>query len=146
MAESSQKANDLPSDVQRKPGLKDGPAFRILVVDDNIDAAKALSWMLETLGHKVYVAFDGNTALKLAQEVVPHAVLLDLGMPAMNGLELCQVMRQSAELRNTIFIAGTGWDPKHAQEMSKEAGFDHYLLKPIEMEHLRKVLTGLMDY
>lgn len=133
-------------DQQGKPRTQERPLLRVLVVDDNVDAAKTLGWMLELMGHKAYVAYDGTTALKLAQKVLPHAVLLDLGMPHMNGLELCQVMKQSADLRNTVFIAETGWEPESHEGLSKEAGFDYYLVKPIEMDNLQKALSSLLKY
>ena len=133
-------------DQQGKLRVQERPLLRVLVVDDNIDAAKTLGWMLELMGHKAYVAYDGATALKIAQKVLPHAVLLDLGMPHMNGFELCQVMKQSADLRHTVFIAETGWEPERHESLSKEAGFDYYLVKTIEMDKLQKTLSSLLKF
>ncbi len=123
---------------------KDDFLLRVLVVDDNLEAAKTLGWMIEMLGHKVRLAYSGRHALETAKTFLPHAVLLDIGMPGMNGYEVCQIMKQSPELRKTAFIAQTGWDPKENKAMSKEAGFDHYLVKPIDTDALQKVFSSLI--
>lgn len=123
---------------------KTGPVLRVLVVDDNPKSAKTIGWMIETLGHKVQIAFDGKTAIENAKEFAPHTILLDLGMPQMNGYELCQIMKQSPELRGTIFIAQTGWSQQEYEELSKEAGFDHYLRKPINIDTLQTLLSSII--
>lgn len=124
---------------------KKGPLFKILIVDDNVESAKTLGWMIEALGYEPQIAYDGTTALETAKSFLPHIVLLDIGMPGMNGYELCQVLKQSPGLRNTVFVAQTGWDKKNNQDISKEAGFDHYLVKPIDMKELEKLLATKLD-
>ena len=123
---------------------KTGPILRVLVVDDNAESAKTIGWMIESFNHKVQLAFDGPTAIQTAKDFTPHAILLDLGMPQMNGYELCQIMKQSPELRETIFIAQTGWSQQEYEELSKEAGFDHYLRKPINIEVLQTTLSKVV--
>lgn len=137
--------SEMPQNISldRQPG-KDDFLLRVLVVDDNLETAKTLGWMIEMLGHKVRLAYSGRHAMEIAKTFLPHAVLLDIGMPGMNGYEVCQIMKQSPELRKTAFIAQTGWDPKENKAMSKEAGFDHYLVKPIDSDALQKVFSSLI--
>ena len=117
--------------------------YRILVVDDNENCAKIMMWALEELGHTAVMAIDGPSAIKLAIYFRPDAVLLDIGLPGMNGYEICQAMRKEPVLRNTIFIAQTGWGQKEHRERSKEAGFDYHLLKPVDIEVLKNILLIL---
>jgi CheY-like chemotaxis protein len=121
-----------------------GAPLRVLVVDDNLQSAQTLGWMIESIGHEVRLATSGNMALDTATEFTPHVVMLDIGMPGMNGYELCQVMKQSPDLRKSVFVAQTGWSKEEHQDMSREAGFDHYLVKPIKLEELEKLLSLLL--
>ncbi len=123
---------------------RQGAPLKVMIVDDNVESAKTLGWMIETLGYQPLVAFGGTDALKASKTFLPDAVLLDIGMPDMNGYELCQVMKQSHDLRNTVFIAQTGWDKKNNQDISKEAGFDHYLVKPVDIIELEKLLKSIV--
>lgn len=128
-----------------QPLAKQGTPLKILIVDDNVESAKTLGWMIEALGYEPFVTYNGADALEASRTFLPHAVLLDLGMPRMNGYELCQIMKQSHDLRNTVFIAQTGWDKKDNQEISKEAGFDHYLTKPVAIVELEKLLKKIVS-
>lgn len=128
-----------------QPLAKQGAPLKVLVVDDNVESAQTLGWMIETLGHEPFVAYNGTTALEAAKSFLPHVVLLDIGMPQMNGYELCQIMKQSHDLRNTVFIAQTGWSKKDNQAISKEAGFDHYLVKPVDIAKLEKLLKSIVS-
>ena len=127
-----------------QPLARQGALLRILIVDDNVESAKTLGWMIEALGYEPFIAYNGAEALELSRTAPPDAVLLDIGMPEMNGYELCQIMKQSHDLRNTVFIAQTGWDKKDNQEISKEAGFDHYLVKPVDIAELEKLLKKIV--
>jgi len=118
--------------------------YRILVVDDNEACAITTMWTMEMLGHTVQMALDGPTAIELAKSFHPDIVLLDIGLPGMNGYEICQAMRKEPVLQNTIFIAQTGWGKKEHRERSKEAGFNYHLVKPVDIEVLKNVLF-LMD-
>lgn len=113
---------------------------RILVVDDNEASAKTMMWMLELLGHDIQVAHDGPTAIKIAQEYKPEIVLLDIGLPQMNGYEVCKIMRGDPILKNTMFIAQTGWGQAEHRERSKQAGFTHHLVKPIDINILENLI------
>jgi len=114
--------------------------YRILVVDDNENCAKVMMWTLEMMGHTLQMALDGPTAIGLAKSFHPEIVILDIGIPGMNGYEICQTMRMEPVLINTTFIALTGWGEKEHMKRSKEAGFDYHLVKPLDMEALKNIL------
>jgi CheY-like chemotaxis protein len=116
---------------------------RILVVDDNESIAKTFGWMLEALGYEVMVAGDGFSALATARAFLPNIVMLDIGLPGMNGYELCQKMRAEPAFAQCVFIAQTGWDQPEHLERSKKAGFHHHWVKPIPMDRLEKMLSSL---
>jgi CheY-like chemotaxis protein len=115
----------------------------ILVVDDDKACAQIMMWTLEILGYTAKMALDGPTAIELAKSFCPDVVLCDIGMPEMNGYEVCKAMRREPVLQNTIFIAHTGWGEKEHYVRSKEAGFDHHLVKPVGTEALKDFLLGL---
>ncbi|MEI7670159.1 MAG: response regulator [Pseudomonadota bacterium] len=114
--------------------------YRVLAVDDNEACAKTMMWTMEMLGHNAKFALDGPTAISLAKTFLPDIVFMDIGMPEMNGYEVCQIMQKDPAFANTTFIAVTGWGGKEHQERSKEAGFHYHLLKPIDIEKLKKIL------
>lgn len=118
-----------------------GPFLKILIVDDNAETAQTLGWMIEALGYEPQIVYSGREAIEKARTFLPHVILMDLGMPGMNGYELCQTLKQSPDFRRTVFIAQTGWDPDKNEVISKEAGFDHYLLKPVNLGTLEELLT-----
>jgi CheY-like chemotaxis protein len=118
-------------------------ACQILVVDDNEASAKTLGWMVEALGHKVELAYSAKDALSKAGEINPDIVLLDIGMPEMNGYELCRAMRAIPALKDAIYIAQTGWGQEQHLQLAREAGFDFHLTKPVRFEVLKKQLEGI---
>ena len=115
--------------------------LRILVVDDNRDAAMSLSLLLEIDGHKTLQAYDGKDALEMAWAERPDVILLDIGLPEMNGYEVARVLRLSSEMRRTLLIALTGYGQPEDRSKSRTAGFDEHLVKPVEIEKLRKLLA-----
>jgi CheY-like chemotaxis protein len=115
----------------------------MLVVDDNESCAKVMAWLLESLGHTAQIALDGKTSIELAKSFHPDVVLLDIGLPVMNGYEICTAMRKDPGLQHTLFIAQTGWGRKEHVERSKEAGFDYHLVKPVDIEALKKIFSEL---
>src|SRR5262249_7889300 len=115
---------------------------RILVVEDNRDAANALAMLLQLMGHEVQVAHDGPTALDLARANSPEVVLLDIGMPKMNGLEVGRRMRQELGLTHALLVAITGYGQDKDRKRSQDAGFDIHLVKPIELSQLQAVLQS----
>ncbi|HEX7183239.1 MAG TPA: ATP-binding protein [Thermoanaerobaculia bacterium] len=121
-----------------------GPAARrILVVDDNEDAADSLGMLLEMLGNDVQVAHDGPSALAAMGARPPEIVLLDIGMPGMDGYEVAHWIRAQPELRGAVLIALTGWGQEEDRRRSREAGFDHHLTKPVDLKVLQTLLSTL---
>ena len=126
----------IRSDSPGNPVLSSAPAEaverarRILVVDDNVDAADSLGEMLRGLGHSTRIAHDGFEALSLAQGYQPELVILDIGMPRMTGYEVAIEMRKIPGLETTCIVALTGWGAEEDRAQSRQAGFDHHLTKP----------------
>jgi CheY-like chemotaxis protein len=117
-------------------------ASKILIVDDNSDNAETLVWAMKALGHDARMAVDGVSALDAIQYYTPDVVLCDLNMPYMNGYEVCDVMQQSITLKNTTFIAQTGWDDAMHRQASKAHGFHHHLVKPIDLDKLHLIMSA----
>jgi CheY-like chemotaxis protein/nitrogen-specific signal transduction histidine kinase len=118
-----------------------GTHLAILVVDDNMDAAAALTLLLELDGHSVREAHDGLDALELAEAYPPDVILLDVGLPRLNGLDVCRRIRAHAWGQGIFIVALTGWGQKTDRVLSHEAGFDHHVVKPVEIEDLRTLLA-----
>ena len=116
---------------------------RILVVDDNRDAAISLAMMLKVMGYELQTAHDGFEALDLAATFRPDLVLLDIGMPKLNGYDTARRIREQAWGKNMVLVALTGWGQDEDKRKSQEAGFDDHLVKPIDFAALDKLLGGL---
>ncbi len=116
---------------------------RLMVVDDNRDAADTLAMMLRLQGHEVRVTHDGPSAIALANEYGPQMILLDLGMPGMDGYETARRIRQHSDLKNVVLAALTGWGQEEDRRRTAEAGFDHHLVKPVELKVLESMLSDL---
>ena len=116
---------------------------RILVVDDNVDAAEALSRFLQLQDHEVCVAHDGQAALQMAGAMQPEVVFLDLGLPKMNGIEVARRLRAGRQVPPVLLIATTGFGQEDDRRRTAEAGFDHHLVKPIDPDVLRSVLENM---
>ena len=114
---------------------------RILVADDNQDAADGLGLMLEALGHEVQMVYGGMAALEAAERFEPHLVLLDLGMPDLPGTEVAQRLRATAHGKKMILVALTGWGEEEDRRRTREAGFDHHLTKPADAEQVESLLA-----
>lgn len=114
--------------------------LRILVVDDNRDSTDSLSMILEARGYEVRKAYDGHEALSVALDFHPQVVLLDIGLPGLDGYETCQGLRAQSGGETMVIIAQTGWGQEEDRRLSKEAGFDHHLVKPIEIPGLFRLL------
>lgn len=113
---------------------------RILVVDDNRDSAEALAMLLEVEGHEVATAFDGQGAIERAREMVPEVVFLDIGLPEMDGYEVARRLRAQAANGDLRLVALTGYGQEEDRQRSRDAGFDHHLLKPASLEKIRALL------
>jgi CheY-like chemotaxis protein/anti-sigma regulatory factor (Ser/Thr protein kinase) len=115
---------------------------RILVVDDNLDSAQSLAMLLQIGGHDVRTAHDGLDALGAAAEFQPQVVLLDLGMPRMDGFEAARRLRCAPRGRDLLLLALSGWSHDDDKLRSREAGFDEHLVKPVDPELLGEILSS----
>jgi two-component system CheB/CheR fusion protein len=114
---------------------------RVLVVDDNVDAANGLRMALELHGLDVVVAHDGRQALREAAARPPDAVVLDIGLPGLNGYDVCRELRRQPWGAAAVILAMTGWGQQEDRRKSKDAGFDAHLVKPVEHDALIEALT-----
>jgi CheY-like chemotaxis protein len=114
---------------------------RVLVVDDNMDAADMLVMMLQLFGHEVRAAYTGQTALETAVEYQPDVVLLDIGLPDMNGYEVARHLRQQPQTKDVKLIAMTGYGQDSDRQRSQEAGCEHHLVKPVDPQKLQDLLA-----
>jgi signal transduction histidine kinase/CheY-like chemotaxis protein len=124
-----------------EPSLRDGSKCRILVVDDNSDSANSLAMILRRMGHEIQTAYDGLEAVQTAAAFHPQVVLLDIGLPKMNGYDAARQIRKQPWREKVSIIALTGWAQEKDRQRAFEAGFDHHLTKPIEPAALKRLLT-----
>lgn len=118
-------------------GLDGRTVLCILVIDDNHDVADILGMLLRTLGHQAHVAHGGDTALEQIAALRPDLILLDLGMPRIDGFEIARRVRQNDRLAATRIVAMTGYADERRRALAVEAGFDDYLVKPIQLADLQ---------
>lgn len=151
LAEASQSLSALvdyqstlgkgPSSQKATPPWDQGKGRQIVVVDDNVGAAKLLSRLLAMLGdHQVHLAHDGNAALEMIQAVQPEIVLLDIGLPMKNGYQVAEAIRAKAEFDDLLLVALTGYGQKEDLQKSKAAGFDLHCVKPPSVDQLKEIL------
>ncbi|PVX34854.1 PAS domain-containing hybrid sensor histidine kinase/response regulator [Janthinobacterium sp. 78] len=120
-----------------------GPHFRVLVVDDNVDAADTLAAVLDMMGHATQVAHDGAQALAVAPQFLPDVIFLDIGLPGMNGYEVARALRRIPAGANVVLVALTGWGAENDRSQSSAAGFDHHLTKPANLLVIGELLATL---
>jgi CheY-like chemotaxis protein len=113
---------------------------RILVVDDNHDSADSLARLLELMGHQTAIAYDGPSAIDCAKEFRPEVMLLDVGLPGLDGNEVARRIRAQSWGKDMMLIAATGWGQPEDRRRSREAGFDHHMVKPIDLNDLGKFM------
>ena len=119
-----------------------GATLRVLIVDDNAAAAQTTGWMVEMMDCVFQLAHSPEDALNTA-DYRPHVALLDIGLPGMDGFDLCKAMRAVPEFADTIFVAQTGWEGDSYRRRADEAGFHHYLVKPVPYEKLESVIADI---
>ena len=110
-------------------------------MDDNVDAAESLAVLLKANGHEVRAVHDGPSALEAAREYHPNLILLDIGLPGMNGFEVAKKVREELELGNVVLVAMTGYGQESDKQRSQEAGFDHHLVKPADFSTVQQILA-----
>ena len=137
-AEAAGEANDA-AQPRRRSNTR-AVARRVLVVDDNVDAAMMLAALVKQFGHDVLTVHDGAQALRVAETFRPDVILLDIGMPGMNGFEVARALREKGITPAPRIVAVTGWGKAEDQERSREAGFDMHLVKPIEVSQIQQAL------
>jgi two-component system CheB/CheR fusion protein len=130
-----------PTGATPPPEAAASATRRILIVDDNHDAAQSLALLLELTGHETQAAHDGLQALEMAEQFRPHVVLLDIGLPKISGHEVCRRIRDEAWGKPMKLIALTGWGQDEDRRQSTEAGFDHHMVKPLDLPVLEKLLA-----
>ncbi|MEJ8839835.1 response regulator [Ramlibacter sp. AN1133] len=131
--------DDASTGAQQRPAAAEG-SLRILVADDNRDAAETLGILLEVMGHEVRTVHDGQAAVEAAASFDPELVLLDIGMPGLNGYDTCRGIRAQAGGANRTVVAVTGWGQPHDVQSAHDAGFDRHLVKPVDMEALMQLI------
>jgi CheY-like chemotaxis protein len=123
------------------PGSSPAPR-RVLIVDDNTDAADSLAMLVDMWGNETLLARNGREAIEVAERHRPDVVLLDIGLPGLNGYEVCCQIRSREWGKSIAVFALTGWGQEEDRRRSKDAGFDGHLIKPVDAETLRNVLTS----
>jgi CheY-like chemotaxis protein len=129
----------LPADRQTTSPVK----LRLLIADDLQDSADSLAMLMRTMGHEVETAYDGEQAVLMAEDLKPDAVLLDIGMPKLNGYDACRRIRQRPWAKDKLLIALTGWGQETDRRRTQEAGFDYHIVKPIDIDNLQKLLASI---
>lgn len=114
----------------------------ILVVDDNRDAADSLAMLLEIGGHEVTAVYSASDALQRASELRPAVIVMDLGLPEIDGCEVARRMRGMAELKGVRLLALTGHGRDEDRQRTRDAGFDHHLVKPVDLDELEKLVAA----
>src|SRR4030095_15624481 len=118
-------------------------SYRILVVDDNRDSAESLALLLKSMGHETRTAFGGMEALEAMESSRPDVVLLDIGMPGLNGYDTCRRIREQPWAKAMTLIAQTGWGQEEDRRRTREAGFDGHLVKPVDADDFLKLVKGV---
>ncbi len=140
----------MPSSAPPPPSPEEAPdpagrSLRVLIVDDNADAASSLAMLLKIAGHQCRTAHDGPAALETAPEYRPDVVLLDIGLPGLNGYEVAKRLRRGAAFKNLTLIALTGYGSDADRRLSEEAGFDHHLVKPVGAREVQRLLGKVAE-
>jgi two-component system CheB/CheR fusion protein len=136
----TERGSDMTSTETARQAAR---SWRVLVVDDNVDAANMIAMMLQHFGHQTETVYSAQSALEMAVEYRPDFVVLDIGLPGMDGYEVARRLRQFPELKDMRLIAATGYGQDVDRQRSEEAGFDYHLVKPIDPEKLQTVLEML---
>lgn len=133
---------DAPAGADARPPT---PACKVLVVDDNADSVTSLATLLEFMGHQTAVAYDGFAALEVAEKFRPDVVFLDLGMPKLDGYSTARKLRERHWGRETYLVALSGWGQDEDRRKSRDAGFDHHLVKPASHEEIEQCLARSVE-
>ncbi|HYK15276.1 MAG TPA: response regulator, partial [Burkholderiales bacterium] len=135
------EAAELPTASQTKKAALAKGGGRVLVIEDNVDQAQTLAALLSLWGYVVTTVSEGVAGIELATTFKPDVVLVDLGLPGISGYEVARRLRKHPQLKDVIIVAQTGWGDSNDRRRTREAGFDHHMLKPLDPEELRAVLA-----
>jgi CheY-like chemotaxis protein len=135
-------ARDPGARAERPSTRANGKAHqrRLILVDDNVDAVESLALVLTADGHEVRTAYDGETALRIAEAFRPELIILDIGLPGMDGYEVARRVRAHPDLRGAVLVALTGYGQPADRNRARAAGFDHHFIKPADFASLQKLL------
>jgi CheY-like chemotaxis protein len=138
----------LGASVSRSRSLREGSRAaqkrqRVLIIEDNVDVANALRVLVTSIGHVVQIAHDGPSGIRLLETFTPDALLLDIGLPGMNGYEVARRVRSMAIGEKILIVAVTGWGQESDREHARQAGFDHHLTKPVRRVELERALRSV---
>ncbi|WP_254510246.1 PAS domain S-box protein [Anatilimnocola floriformis] len=134
-----------PTSINHIAAESDGIALRVLVVDDNMDSAQSLGMLLEVTGHDVQLAYDGPTGLQASIDYQPNVVLLDIGLPGLDGFEVAKRIRELPALKNIVLVAMTGYGNVADVRRSDDAGFNHHLVKPANFLKIKEILATVSE-
>lgn len=137
--------DQTPLPVEKENAHRPAARNRLLIVDDNVDSAKSLAEVLSLIGNETFVVHDGESAVTEAERLRPEVILLDLGLPKINGFDACRRIREYPWAENILIIALTGWGQQEDRRKSAEAGFDVHLVKPVDLAELMNVLAQEHD-
>jgi CheY-like chemotaxis protein len=127
------------------PSAREARDLKVLVADDNRDAADSLAMVLEMSRYQVLVAHTGEQALRIARQALPHAMILDIGMPDITGYDVAREIRREPWGADVLLLAITGWGQREDKERASAAGFDYHLTKPVDADQVERLLRGFCD-
>jgi CheY-like chemotaxis protein len=140
---SAGETEPLPVAAAPAPTRLPASGRRVLVVDDNVDGAESLARVLQMRGHVTRTAHGGPEGLEAARAFHPHVVLLDIGLPGMNGYEVARRLREQSPASRPVLVAITGWGTEDNKRQASEAGFDFHLTKPVDATSIESILARL---
>lgn len=123
--------------------VSEGARLRILIAEDNRDSADSLKTLLEALGYEAHLVYDGEAAVHAAADLRPDVILMDIGLPVLNGYDAARRIRAQSPATRVLIVALTGWGQQADRRRSAEAGIDHHLVKPLDLAALKQILDSL---
>jgi two-component system CheB/CheR fusion protein len=140
-SDNVQDSSVVDTSANPKSKIQNPKSTRVLVVDDNVDAAQTLAELLDWFGHRTFVAHDGPTALEVARVNQPEVILLDIGLPGMDGYEVARQIRQEPGLSQALLVAVSGYGQEEDRRRSRDVGMDGHMVKPVDLEALQQLLS-----
>ncbi|MBL3656364.1 ATP-binding protein [Fulvivirga sediminis] len=145
MLPTTTSTGDSDSETNESEQMSKKGKSKVMIVDDNVDVVEMYELMLMSEGYEIATAFSGKEAIEKFKSFKPDFALFDIGMPDMDGFELCAKLKETPEAKNTIFISQSGWGNKDKMEQARDVGFDEHLIKPVDKAILRKTLSKYIE-